>query len=409
MKRIELYIDENDIISLDEYESLSSLDERISLKGAEAYRYLKEISSSSIRNVHELPNDEDVVLIHKDFILDIKNYELVFRKYKLSLLLNNIKKFYEHKELKKSKGRKVKRLNKHTNKKMAFAGLSLAIVSSCFLVGMTLIEASDVKTNSPSYSISISSAEFASGVESTNIDVIDAVNQISIPKDNDEILSFEEDSIPIFIDYGDNSQTEKAFKTQEYYGDIIKKYSDIYGLDYRLVTAIATQERGIHSEVMDSGGAIGLMQVQKSVWSNQKLTAYNFQTKENETIVVDPQKLSNLDYNIKVGCMIFQTVMRYFDYNILASIQGYNMGVGSVKKILNKYSLEVNKSIDEILQNQEDSEWLKYRNMISAGDKKYIEHVLSWMGPNIYIENIKKDGETVNLCINNQENTKKVY
>lgn len=35
----------------------------------------------------------------------------------------------------------------------------------------------------------------------------------------------------------------------------------MYGVDPALVLAVATQERGIHSSVTDTGGATGLMQI----------------------------------------------------------------------------------------------------------------------------------------------------
>lgn len=409
MKKIELYIDRNGRITLNEYESLNSINKSLSLKSIEAYEYLKKLSRVPIRRVRELPNDSDVLLVHKDFVLDIKDYVEIFQRNGTTPLLNNIKKYYEYENLKKVKGKKVTRKNKYLNKKIAMLGITFTIVTSCFFTGLASTKASSMSYDSAqnnqifstnNYFIPESSSEIKNSIIGTS-NIINNVQELSI--------SNIEDSSDIFIDYGDNSETEKAFKTQNNYGYLIEKYSDLYGLDSRLMTAIATQERGEHSEVMDPGGGIGLMQVQKSVWSNQSLTAYNFQTNEYETVVVDPDRLSELEYNIKVGCMIFQSVMRYLDYNVLASIQGYNMGIGSMDMILEKYAIDTNRSVNEILKNQNDHGWLDYRRMITAGDVEYVEHVLSWIGPNVNIKNIKEDGEVVSLSINNKKDEKIVY
>lgn len=409
MRKIELYIDNNDRITLNEYEDLNSSKKDFTLKDVEAYEYLQKVSIMPIRKILELPNDRDIILIHKDFVLDIKNYMKVFERGGAKLILSNIQKYYEHENLKKVKGKKVTRKNRYSNKKIAIIGITFVIATVCLFTKMDLckalnapsdLEIGEVSTNSDD----LSAIELSEKIKNLVVDTSDVASD-----KKSLFISEVEDSNEIFIDYADNSDTSKAFKTQHNYGYLIEKYSKLYGLDSRLMTAIATQERGEHSSVVDTGGGIGLMQVQMSVWSNQELTAYNFETNEYETITVDPYRLSELEYNIKVGCMIFQSVTKFFDYNILASIQGYNMGIGSVSKILNNYAIDMNVSVDEILNNQKNVDWLQYREMIDRGDREYIEHVLSWMGPNIDINNIKQDGEVVSLSINNQKNVKKVY
>lgn len=393
-----LYIDASGILHLDLYEHSYSENKKRSIKGEEAYQYLKNISDESIKHIVESKNEKHVVLRYKDFSLLVVDYENLFSKGDFSILLKSIMKYYEHQNVRKVKKKKVVRKNKHSNQKIVVMGLSLALVSSIFTTGIFM-------GKEPAQKVEIPESSFV--LEKNDSKLVPEKNDFSeVMKEEPTIeeVSLEEVK-PVFIDYQVREENDFS-RVQELYGESLMKYSAMYGLDYNLMSAIATQERGIHSETVDSGGAIGLMQIQVSVWSGEQLTAYNFETGENETIFVDPERLSELDYNIKVGCMIFQWGSNQLDHNILASIQAYNMGIGSVFNILNAYASDTGQTIDNILQNQENSEWLGYRDMIRYGDTSYIEHVFSRIGPNVEIQNRKKDGNVVNLSITNQENEK---
>ena len=88
------------------------------------------------------------------------------------------------------------------------------------------------------------------------------------------------------------------------------------------------------------------------------------------------------------------------------AIQAYNMGGGSLDKILRTCSSYTNQSTDEIKQNTNNLDWLDYRYVIDRGNK-YVEKVLSWIGSNIDITCIKTNGERVTINVNNEIN--KVY
>ena len=57
----------------------------------------------------------------------------------------------------------------------------------------------------------------------------------------------------------------------------------MYGLDPNFMIAVATQESGVHNSYDETTAAIGLMQIEKSVWNNKSITVYNYETKEDET------------------------------------------------------------------------------------------------------------------------------
>lgn len=189
----------------------------------------------------------------------------------------------------------------------------------------------------------------------------------------------EENKLAInYLNLGLKKDSEKLLFVKENYGNVIGKYSKMYDLDADLICAIATQERGVHSSTVDEGGAIGLMQIQVSVWNGSKISVYNYDTGKNETIDVTLEKLKDVDFNIKTGCAIFQNYLKQMNGNIVAATQAYNMGPGTMRKILANYSYSSGKTIDEILDDTDDLNWMEYRNSSYAGDPDYIEHVFRY-------------------------------
>lgn len=172
----------------------------------------------------------------------------------------------------------------------------------------------------------------------------------------------------------DETESEKANKTKELYYGIIEKYANMYGVSPSVILAIATQERGVHSDTIDPGGAIGLMQVQASVWDGKDLEVYNYDTNSKEKIHITLDNLRDVSFNIKVGCAIFQNYLKQMKDNYPLAIQSYNMGPSSVNKILNAYCLSCGKTYDEVI-NSDDLGWLSFRNSSYPGDSSYLEHV----------------------------------
>lgn len=316
-------------------------------------------------------------------------------------LLANIKNYYEKEKLEKTKKKKVTRKNKYSGKRVAAGVIAILVIEGCaygMFKGDT--SASEITTDEVVETFDL-------GVDYDVPIKIEYEEEINTPKVEIEIP--DEDVKMVSLDYEDRSSTPKANTARENYVYLIDKYSGMYGLDSKLVLGIATQERGIHSSNMDAGGATGLMQIQNSVWIGEEVTAYNFELGKNETIKVDSNNIKQLETNIKIGCMILQNCFRYMKYNPLASIQCYNMGYGNMKKILNSYSSDSTKSVDEILSDIYDTGWIDYRNLIKVGDQNYIENVLSWIGPNVELHIVGRNGNLIDLKINNEISNKKVY
>lgn len=179
------------------------------------------------------------------------------------------------------------------------------------------------------------------------------------------------------LEIGSLANDEKLLTTKRLYFDIIEKYATKYGLDPELVLAVATQERGVHSSKIDEDGAIGLMQVQVDVWENESLTVFDYELNKDVTIQITMDKLKSLEGNIETGCAILSHYINLRKGNILAALQTYNNGPGTMETILNAYSFNRNKKVEEILL-ENDLGWYDYCTSAYNGDPDYLEHVLRY-------------------------------
>lgn len=171
-----------------------------------------------------------------------------------------------------------------------------------------------------------------------------------------------------YFEFNFSPRADSSYNTRNNYQAYFEKYGKMYGIDPDLLMAIGAQERGTHSNVIDTGGAIGLMQVQVGVWNGSTLKVFNYNTNEYEYIKITTEQLKNVDFNIRVGAAIYQWNLRTFNYDPIAALQAYNFGYGSVSRLINSYG----------------GNWMAKRTIInggnfSKGDHLYVEHVLSYL------------------------------
>lgn len=397
MRKYEIYLDNKNRIVIDCFEGVDSEYFYKRLIGKETYDLIKELAFEFIIDTYE--TNDNMLLEYKDYIVNLNEYQELLLKHGIGPIKNSIEDYEYKKELKKTTKSKVKRVNKYAKKNIIAIGLvSLVLVTGIYGVGS--VSKSNAQSNDYSVSMVEETKESNEG--------IDVVKQKENKEDTKTIKQKDINIPEIYLEYEDRSNAEKAYVTEAYYGEVLNKYAKMYGIDYNIVRAIATQERGIHSNYMDEGGATGLMQIQNEVWLNNEVTAYNYLTNEKETVFVEQSKISDVFSNIKIGCMIFQNCMNYMNNNVLAAIQCYNMGYGSMNYILDVYSKETGNTKDEILKNQEDIGWLKFRDVVKIGDQNYLENVLSWVGDGKNITNKQIVGDDIILKISNINN-KKIY
>ena len=344
--------------------------------------------------------NKDDVNIHN---INNVNNDLEFYAGKLKVTLKDKENFINNKMfdfvLKKNKKYK---LHKPTFIPKKAIALSLAIsvfAASCGAYSAALKKNVDKINN-------ISTSYSATYVDSKNNDITmnDSIRKkennttnINVTENNykeeikeKEVIDKESDASSIINKLNIESETksEKFLKTKDLYFDIIEKYSNTYNLDPNLMLAIATQESGVHRSIIDDGGAIGLMQIQVNVWNNHNITAYNYDLDCNETECVSLEDLKDVSYNIKIGCMIYQSYLNQLYNNKYAALQAYNMGIGSMNKILDNYSKKSGKSKEDILK-ENDLGWIDFINIDYKGDPIYYKNVLRYYDENNNINKIR--------------------
>lgn len=203
----------------------------------------------------------------------------------------------------------------------------------------------------------------------------------------------------IDLNVEENTQNEKYLYCKNNYGDLITKYANIYGIDPNLAIAVFTHERGYHSDVMDPGGAIGLCQVQLDVWNNQDVKAYNFETNSWDTYNIKEENIKNLEENIKAGVMILQDSLRQVSYMVFQGVQNYNYGLGNLNVAFRNSGLN-----SEQLNEQNNKDWLQYRDLIKGGDPQYIEHVFQYIPSDTTLHFKTPNGQEINLHYVAQKN-----
>lgn len=199
---------------------------------------------------------------------------------------------------------------------------------------------------------------------------------------------------------------DKAYITEQYYGDVIKQVCKDYGLDYNVFRSVGTHERGIHSSVVDNGGGIGLYQIQiggSYSWIGNTVNAYNFTTNQWDSVTITQENASDVFSNIKLGAMIFQECLRRNNYDVAKAVTEYNYGSTNLQIVLNKYKEAENPNYNN---DPSDLNWLKYRSVISGGDPNYLENVFKYIENDSIITFYTPDGECINIKYENQNMVK---
>ncbi len=208
---------------------------------------------------------------------------------------------------------------------------------------------------------------------------------------------------PFYIETEDLTSSSKYQNAKEKYYSLIEKYSKEYGLDPMVMLAIATQERGVHSNEVENDGGLGLFQVQvegKWNWDNTNITAFNYSTNSKEKTTITKEKASILENNIKYGCMLFQNTLKEQNYNIPRAIQSYNYGSTYMDDVINECVKETGYSRSE-LSDPTNLIWTNYRNVIKNGDDKYLENVLRYLPNDTEINFKKPNGEVITMTFEN--------
>lgn len=292
-------------------------------------------------------------------------------------------------QIKNKKQRKVKRKNKF---KRTVIALTLATTA-------TLIAVANQKEANTLESPAFEDTYNPPIVDTNGVNEITKINMDLEYDSPQEKNNINEDSELLELDIEENTQNEKYLYCKNNYGNLITKYANMYGIDPKIAIAVFTHERGYHSDTMDPGGAIGLCQVQLDVWNDKDIKAFNFETNSWETYHIKEENIKNLEQNIKAGVMILQESLRQVSYMILQGVQNYNYGLGNLNVAFRQSGLNANE-----LNEQNNKEWMQYRDLIKGGDPLYIEHVFQYIPSDSDLHFKTPDGKDINLHYVAQKN-----
>lgn len=137
-----------------------------------------------------------------------------------------------------------------------------------------------------------------------------------------------------------------------------------FGIDPYTFVCLMMGESSLNHEETIPGGkyyngfGVGICQLETP--AGQEITAFNYNTNQNETLYETMENAIDKRTNIKMGIMRYQNVLERYRGNEKLALQSYNFGYGLVDLIVAIYADEKGISFDEVVDNYEDVGWLKY-------------------------------------------------
>lgn len=247
-----------------------------------------------------------------------------------------------------------------------------------------------------------------------DVEVLDTTPTLDVPTEDSEkqqeaVTSTYTDKAELNLEYESRAYTDRNLlvRNNEDTMAAIKKYANKYMIDENLVMAIASQERGTHSQTMDDGGGLGIMQVQVAVHPDG--SAFSTVINDNGNIkksqfVYHHNEYITLDGNIEAGCALLQYYLNYFNGNMAMAVYAYNSGQGPVNNAIVAYASETGLSYESIMANKSDLDWTKYLDR-----EYYLPAVLSWLDTDNLTMSYAHDDivETTNYSLNHTKSLAK--
>ena len=247
-----------------------------------------------------------------------------------------------------------------------------------------------------------------------DVEVLDTTPTLDVPTEDSEkqqeaVTSTYTDKAELNLEYESRAYTDRNLlvRNNEETMAAIKKYANKYMIDENLVMAIASQERGTHSQTMDDGGGLGIMQVQVAVHPDG--SAFSTVINDNGNIkksqfIYHHNEYITLDGNIEAGCALLQYYLNYFNGNMAMAVYAYNSGQGPVNNAIVAYASETGLSYESIMANKSDLDWTKYLDR-----EYYLPAVLSWLDTDNLTMSYAHDDivETTNYSLNHTKSLAK--
>ena len=342
---------------------------------------VKSIINSQIKNFINY-QDNNLIIVFKNGSLVLKDYKRFFK-------LNEFKAIKDKYDRSINKNAKV---IKHKGNGKVIVLTSAMIIS--ILTGSTLTKSNNKISNAIGYNIE--------KITDDNLVKTQADKKTEVNNNADK----SESNVQVVnVSYIDNTNSDKLINAENNYSEIINKYAHKYGLDANLILAMCTQERGQHSNEVDAGGGLGLMQIQVS--QHPDGSAIKTTTFDNNNLPHDSEftfyedNYKNLDGNVEAGCALLRSYLNEFNGNIIAALYAYNAGNSNVRNAIREYANNNRVSYENVLSDINNYGWNKY---IGYDNNDYLSLVMQY-----YLDNSIKyfaidDNNAVNYVICNINN-----
>lgn len=136
------------------------------------------------------------------------------------------------------------------------------------------------------------------------------------------------------------------------YKDYVKKYSQEFNIDERLVYTVINIESGFDSDSVSKAGAIGLMQLLPT-------TAEDMAKKLK--LDLDTMDLFDEETNIRLGCSYLAYLLELYDGNVINSLCAYNWGLSNVNNWISEGNVDPKGTIIKIPVMETKNYITKYR------------------------------------------------
>lgn len=134
--------------------------------------------------------------------------------------------------------------------------------------------------------------------------------------------------------------------------DEIIEYANTYGLDPELIQSMINEHK-----VNTNENKVGIMNIDKS-YIDTEVIAYNYKLNRFETFLITEDNIETA--NIKIGCMLLSSDLKYAERNIVLALEYYDLGKDAVDKVLRKYANITQLSVDNYRKSTNNLGWLAY-------------------------------------------------
>lgn len=396
------------------------------LKTVKMEEFLKELEQGNIVNV--MFDDKDLKIYYQEgkekWIVTIKSHKKLYHE--CSITRDYISRAKKHIKL-STKAKHVGALvvassivfgvASFKSNKVQAENNDMTVTSTKVLDDMHDLSGSYTMNNNPNFNIHDYENIM---IPEDDVEVLDTTPALDVPTEDTEktedsveqqeaVTSTYTDKAELNLEYESRAYTDRNLlvRNNEETMAAIKKYANKYMIDENLVMAIASQERGTHSQTMDDGGGLGIMQVQVAVHPDG--STFSTVINDNGNIkksqfVYHHNEYITLDGNIEAGCALLQYYLNYFNGNMAMAVYAYNSGQGPVNNAIVAYASETGLSYESIMANKSDLDWMKYLDR-----EYYLPAVLSWLDTDNLTMSYAHDDivETTNYSLNHTKSLAK--